>query len=160
MPGAGVRPYRSVLAAGLAGVAVAAAGCGGEDPPATDEQQVTGTLRTFLGGAADGDGDAACRMLTPAARRELTRLVARRAGTTGLAPATCAEAAGLVRAVAPPVLLTALRGARIERVLVRGSTASARVTDAGVGGFAAQRVLLTRTDEGWRIARAPGLLGR
>jgi hypothetical protein len=147
-------PRRSLAAACAAGAALA--GCGGGQPPSQSER-VTTVVRSFLTAQADGDGEAACALLTPAAQQRLVAVVARRAAGLGAAPGSCAEAVGLVRAVAPAKLLTAIRRAHVQRVAVQGDRATATVVDGQA--FPAQRAVLEQRDGAWRIAAVPSLIG-
>lgn len=151
----GGRPALVLIAAASLGGGLLA-GCGSSQPP-SDREQVTATLRTFLRAQSDGAGEQACAALAPAAQRQLVRFVTRRAGALGVAPTTCADAATLVHVVAPRALLQALRAARITRLAVRGSAATATVSDGA--SFPPQRVVLTRTGGRWLIARVPSLIG-
>lgn len=151
----GGRPAPVLLAAAALGGGLLA-GCGSKPAP-SDREQVTGTLRTFLRAQSEGAGEQACAALAPAAQRQLVQFVTRRAGALGVAPSSCADASTLVHVVAPPALLQALRTARITRLSVRGTAATATVSDGA--SFPPQRVVLTRTGGHWLVARVPSLIG-
>ncbi|WP_187368800.1 hypothetical protein [Baekduia soli] len=141
---------------GAISIAVAAtlAACGGHRP--SDQARVADVLHTFLRAQADGDGPTACAQLGAEGRADLVRVVARRAGAAGAAPASCEDAVGLVRLVAPAAFLEALRGADVGHVVVTGTTARAEVADGTQ--FPRQRVALAKREGRWRIVAVPGLL--
>lgn len=143
----------SAIAGLLAGIAV---GCGATHGP-SEQQQVSQVLRSYLHAQVEGDGTAACALLTPGGQRELVNLVVRSAN--GLIPVrpSCPEAVVLVRAVAGASLLSALGSARIERVPVTGSRADAVVADGT--RFPPQHVVLEKVGGSWKIASVPGLGG-
>ena len=121
-----VRMYALVASA----AAIAIAGCGGSSTGArlSEASEITSTLTTILTSLAHGDGTAACRLMTPSARR----IVVRSPATNGAA--TCVAAVDSL----PPQLTGAtaheLENARVVDVHVVGTSATARV--AGATGHA------------------------
>ena len=134
--------------------ALAVTGCGGGQAP-SDPQQVTQALRSYLRAQTNGDGMSACALLTDAAQQQLIAAVVNAAKGALPTRPSCADAVGLVRAVAGSDFLRALSSARIERVQVRGARASADVIDGTQ--FERQRVSLQKTGGLWRIAGVPAL---
>jgi len=141
-----------VLAVALA---AAVAGCGGAHKP-TDQQQVKDVLQSYLRAQVDGDGQAACSLLTAGGQRQLIALVVKAGKGVITTQPSCEDAVGLVRAVAGQQLLGSLRNARIENVQVSGPRATALVV---VGINTAQKVSLVKSGAAWKIAAVPGLGG-
>lgn len=70
---------------------------------------------------------------------------------------SCADAVGLVRAVAGAKLLNALSKAQIAHVQVQGNNATAEIIDGTA--FGQQQVSLQRSGSTWQIAGVPALTG-
>jgi hypothetical protein len=138
-------------------VGTVAAGCGGGDHHASDQQQATAVVRSFLQSLPAGDAATTCSMLTDEAQRRFVAFVGRRAAGAGPAPGTCEDAVGVVRIAVPKPTLSAISKARVERVAVHGNTATGRVVDGGA--FTAQRVTLAKHDGHWQISGVPTLIG-
>jgi hypothetical protein len=147
--------HRTLALAGL--LATVIAGCGGGAEAPSDQQQVTTTVRSFLQSLSVGDSRGSCAQLTAGARRGLVALVAQRARSIGAAPATCEDAVALTRVALPASTLTAIRGARVANVVVRGGGATCKVVDGDA--FPAQRVTLAKSPERWQISNVPTLVG-
>ena len=113
------RRTRTVLAVAL--VAGAAAGCGtGED-----RDQARGAAEALYAAVEAGDGQAACRQLSPQARQELE----------GQEQAECADA----------ILGLELTGVDVQRVEVFLNEAAVHLS----GG---ESVFLDETQQGWRVS--------
>jgi hypothetical protein len=142
-------------------VAAAALGaCGASHHAATgpsDQEQITQVLRSYISAQTQGDGHTACPLLTAAGQRQLQALVVKQAkGLLAVTP-SCQDAVGLVHTFAGAKLLSALGSARIERVTVHGTDATAEIVDGTT--FAPQTVSLMKLAGAWRIAGVPNLTG-
>jgi hypothetical protein len=126
---------RAPAAAALAAL-VALAGCGGGARQATPEDGVRAAARTYLGALAERDWARACRLMTPAARRDL-------ADDAG-APCPRALAAG--GADAAEELGSAQRDVPGAAVRISGATAS-----VGPLGSARQDLRLRRVAGRWLV---------
>jgi hypothetical protein len=136
--------------------AVIVGGCGGGHRP-SDRQLITQALHSYLRAQAAGDGQAACALLTEGVQRQLIALVVKAGKGLITTQPTCADAVGLVRAVAGAQLLAALGSARIQSVQVSGARATANVVDGSQ--FQPQQVALEKAGASWKIAGVPGLIG-
>lgn len=142
-------------------LAIIAVGCGATHKSSTtqpsDRARVETVLHSYLRAQSQGDGTAACALLTPAAQKQLIGLVVK-AGK-GLVPGTasCSDAVALVRAVAGTQLLSALQNARVAQIRVSGATATARVLDGAA--FKPQQVRFEEAGGSWKIAAVPTLGG-
>ncbi len=134
--------------------AAALAGCGGSTPP-SNQQQITGVLQSYLHAQVVGDGEAGCSVLTSTAQNQLISLVVKAGkGVITIRP-TCADAVGLVRVAAGASLLGALRSARVEKVQVSGTQATAKIVDGAQ--FPPQTVTLEKVGAAWKITGVPAL---
>jgi hypothetical protein len=124
---------RSVIAAGLAGAALA--GCA--NGRVSDQDTARGTVETFLAQCAAGRGTRVLETLNRPARTVLLNAGGTRAGCNAI----------LARG-ARPLSGDALRAATPRLTRFDGTTAEFAV-DAGAGGRA--RVVVSRGAEGWRI---------
>lgn len=149
------RPLAYGAAVLLAAAAAALAACGGgAKQPESDATKVERTIRTYLTAQVSGDGAAACAVLSPAGKRQLSAVVA--TASKGLATAPgCEEAVTLVRAAAGSELLGALGRAQVEHVAIAGDRATADVVDGAA--LARRPVALVRTGGTWLISGVPGL---
>lgn len=152
------RARKVLIAACLAGIMLGACGGSHGGPHgASEDQQISQVVRSYLSAQTQGDGQTACSLLTPGAQRQLEALVVKRA--KGLIPSrpSCTDAVSLVHSFAASKLLNALSTARIGRVNINGDTARARVADGTA--FVPQTVSLAKVAGAWRIAGVPGLGG-
>jgi hypothetical protein len=152
------RASKGLVAACLLGITLGA--CGGShgaSHAASNEQQISQAVRSYLNAQTQGDGQAACSLLTPGGQRQLEALVVKRAN--GLVPSqpSCTDAVSLVHSFAGSKLLNALSTARVGGIKLSGDTATALVADGTV--FAPQTVSLVKEAGAWRIAAVPGLGG-
>jgi hypothetical protein len=119
-------------------VALALAGCGGGDRPrATPADGVRAAVRAYLGALAAHDWPRACRLMTPAARRELA----------DAAGAPCARALEAAGAEAADELASARREVAGANVRISGAAAS-----IGPLGTAQQALRLRRVGARWLVA--------
>jgi hypothetical protein len=129
---------RPASAATVAALAVAIAGCGGADPPrATPADGVRAAVRAYLGALATRDWQRACRLMTPAARRDLA----------DAAGAPCARALAAGGAEAADELASARRQVAGADVRIRGAAAS-----VGPLGGAQAQLRLRRVGGRWLVA--------
>ena len=113
------------MALALGCAAVACGGCGAEPD---DEERVAAAAEAFYRAVATGDGENACRQLTPSTAETLEREE----------QALCAEA----------VLEVSLSGP------APASTATVYITSARVRMDSGDVAFLDETEEGWRVAAA------
>jgi hypothetical protein len=114
-------------------------------------------LRSYLRAQTNGDGQAACSLLTAVAQGQLENLVLQAGKGLVTTRPSCQDAVGLVHAVAGANLLDALSKAEIAQVRVQGDSATAEVSDGTA--FPQQHVSLQRSDGNWKIAGVPALGG-
>ena len=122
--------------------AMAFAGCSAGS--ASDVEQIKKLVGDYSRALADGDGDGACRMLTPKARADIVRANSRFGVTR------CEDVAELFHAEGSPEELRELRSIEIGSVRVRGD----RATGRPVGLHALERTgdtRLRRIDGRWLI---------
>jgi hypothetical protein len=131
---------------GWAIAVVALAGCGGSDDPpeptGSDREQVETVVMRYLEGLLDGDGDAACDQLTPAAQDQFATISGSDSCTDGV------EKFG-------QLVEDDLGGGdpRVVNVTIRGAKAEARVA---AGDKPTQTPALLEKAEGtWRISGFP-----
>jgi hypothetical protein len=118
-----VRLARAITLASLAVIAAlpAATGCGGDDPDASDEEQVRLVVQAYGDAIAAKDAETACQFLT--------------------------DDPGCVQATEEEISKGAPFGGdfgRVRSVRIEGGTARVDFIDRGF-------VVLSRTDGGWRI---------
>lgn len=111
-----------VLAA-LASIAVIA-GCGGSSG-GSDNQQITTAIRAYLGGIANHNGQQSCSQLTSVAGKDL--LDAANQQDPQLKAKSCADVLNTIDGLLSSADKTRLRTAKIVKVKVSGSTATASV---------------------------------
>jgi hypothetical protein len=116
-----VEPSRIARVCAFALAAAAAAGCG----TATDRDQARAAAEALYGAVEAGDGQEACRQLSPQARMELE----------GQERAECPEA----------ILGLELTGSEAERVEVF-------LNEAAVHLAGGDTVFLDETQQGWRVS--------
>jgi hypothetical protein len=150
-----VRTHPVLAAAAALAATAAPVGCGGAK--ASDTEQVTQTIRTYLEAQAGGDGQRACPQLAPTAQRQLVAVTVKLAkglAGTGIA---CEQAVSLIHGAAGARVLRGLASARVADVKISGGHASADVLDGTQ--VPRQRVLLEKIDSTWKITEVPGLPG-
>jgi len=130
---------RRASAAALAGtVALGLSGCGGGDHARTTPADgVRAAVRAYLGALARQDFAGACRLMTPAARRDLA----------DAAGAPCARALAAGSGDAAEALASARREVAGANVRIRGAAAS-----LGPLGPAQRALRLRRVDGRWLVA--------
>ena len=144
---------RAITAAALAALAIAACGSRG-----SAEAEVTKSVRNWTAALSEGDGEAACDLMTAAGRAELARFAAVFAKT---APAAdCASNLRRFHAKLSPQVQRQTTDADVAAVRVDGDVATVRMEDGGPA-----RIRLRReggewhVDEafrrGWRLVGAP-----
>ena len=148
-------------------------GCGGgEEEPASDEEQVTEVVETFVVAMADGDGGTACPLLVPEVREEMTSFVGFapwERGDDG-EPVDCEDAFPEMRSLIGEIdeelgggdLLDAMKFASIEEVVVRGDEAEVTLeSEDFVAGPQAVRLVRAEPAGGsgaaWLIEELPGI---
>jgi hypothetical protein len=122
----------------------AVAGCGGsDDQPTGDREQIEATVSAHYGAMAEGDGEEACRHMTPAARENMA---------TAFGTPSCEEAIELVGEAieADREGRRALSEMRVESAEIEGS--KARVRLAAGERRAPAPVPMEETGEGWKVA--------
>lgn len=150
---------RATLALAVAAGLLALAGCGGDDP--SDEEQIAATVRGFLTDVyRDGNFEAACERLAPAAQGDLVNGL--RQGLPNEPVGDCEDAlttlqsfggldviAGVTLYVDAPRYTSAVAPdeQRIGGISIDGDKARARV------GENPQMVQLRRIDGEWKVAR-------
>jgi hypothetical protein len=132
---------RAAAAAALA--AAVLAGCGGGG----DREEVRETVQAYLDSFVKGDAAKTCSLMTDATRRQFVK------GARSLTPTNdCATATVAVRAAAGRKAIAALRDAKISKVRVQGSTASAKLKASSGESVAT----LTKQGGEWKVSSAPG----
>lgn len=136
------RAFTVGLAAAIAAVGVACGGSGEEDEQADAVSQV---YTSYIEAVKDGDGRAACALLTPARQRQAAESVAvgSRAKLKGL---NCRQA--ISRGTLPQIQQVE---PNLEDIQVNGNRASG--LDPGEGLIGPQRVFFRRTGGEWKISR-------
>jgi ketosteroid isomerase-like protein len=125
-------------------LAAALGGCGGESDPDAARKAVSDFSKAF----AAGDGDRACKLLTPDAQAEFVKRV------KALTKASdCPAALRRVSQAAGSQVTGAFRTAKVSDVQVKGSSATAKLT----AGKATTTVGLAKSDGKWRLTGVPGL---
>jgi hypothetical protein len=111
---------RRLGCASLVAVAVAlgAAGCGGSG----DDQAVKQTMQRFLGAIGRGDGKAACALVTPAGQAALAQQIA--ALTHATRTVSCQLILTEIAKLLPPAAKQGLESVRVQKVTVKGNTAT------------------------------------
>ena len=115
-------------------------GCGGG---ASDNSKITSTIKSYLTAVANGNGQAACAELTPAAAQQV------RQDATSLGATGCADAINRVSA-SIGAAKQALLKAKITSITITGSTATAQLQ----GGTRAPK--LQKVGGRWLIAGGLG----
>lgn len=131
-------------------VVLAVGGCGDDG---ADEQRSTGpseeyrvarAIRAFVVGVAEGDGAAACRVLTPQRRAEVTARLAR---------ATCEQAIVAQGRATSEQDLRRLGRSRVTKVDLDGREGRAAVATPGRTAVPEEHtVQVSKTAGGWKIA--------
>jgi hypothetical protein len=134
-----MRPLRCLL------VLTVLAGCGGSDPKSgSDREQVEQTIKGYMNGLADGDGEQACGHLTESAQGNIA--------TAGGAN-SCQEAVDGLKDALPDDDRQKLRAVRVTEARIDGSTAEARISTGSE--TPPDPVPLEKTGDGWKIAGFP-----
>jgi hypothetical protein len=137
-----LRRVATSLCAGLV-----ALGCGNDEAPKPDREQVRDVVHAFFRDAADGDGEAVCGALTGVGRAQ----AAGRGQIIGRPPVPVSEERCIERdartATVSQDLPEVVDALRIERVRVHGRTATAYVC----GGALCTPQTLRHTNRAWRV---------
>jgi hypothetical protein len=127
---------------------IAASGCGSE--PQSDAKAAPGAVAKARTGLLEGDGKKACDQFTEPARRQLTATLAAIAGGSVLVP--CAEVAGSVKRLIPPLDRRRIENLGLQLSAIQGSTAIVQVQgDPSIPG-AGLTVDLQKRDGRWLIS--------
>jgi hypothetical protein len=131
----------SLVAVGLVGVvAVAVPACG-----SADEAAIASTVERFYSAASEGDGEAACRQLTPAARAPVSGL-------------DCESSINQLGQLGGGTAERRLASVEVSDVRVRGDNATARARIPTQTPMTLQlekvreRTFKWKNDEEWRIS--------
>lgn len=128
---------RSVLVPMAMAAGILLSACGGSG----DTNQVTNTIRSFLSDSANGDGSAACGLLTQSQAQQYIKAAA------GLGPTTCVQVIQYLARTNPNPRARAEKQARqtaVVKVRVNGTTATARVYG--------RKVQLTKAGGRWLLS--------
>ncbi len=135
------------LAAGLAAIAILAAGCGGSSsssPQGKQEQAIAQVWKTYVESVKSGDGKTACQQLTPTFQRQAANLVTPkdRAKLKG---------AGCPQAVEQGTIRAAFRNYEpsLEQIVINGDRANG--FQPGEGALGPEKVLFQRLGGNWKI---------
>jgi hypothetical protein len=134
------------LAAAVA-AAGAAAGCGDSNESQNDKRvdAIAQTYKTYIEAVKQGDGKAACELLTPAFQRRAGSSVAV-GSRSKLKGAACPKA--IAQGTLPQIQQVV---PNLERIEVNGDRASG--FDPGEGLIGPQKVLFKRLGGDWKISR-------
>jgi hypothetical protein len=102
------------------------AACGGTSAGA-DEQGVKQSMQRFLAAIGAGNGTAACQLVTPAGQQALAQQIATL--THASHKVSCEVIITDIAKLLPPGIKTGLQNARVEKVTIKGGTATVRGTD-------------------------------
>lgn len=118
---------RRLGCASLLAVALAVAGCGGTG----DDQAVKRTMQRFLAAVGRGDGRTACALLTPSGQAALATLASQIAPALTSAPhtASCQLILTAIGSRLKPATKQGLESAQVQKVTVKGNTASVLSSD-------------------------------
>jgi uncharacterized protein YgiB involved in biofilm formation len=139
--GRGRRARRLGLAACGALACAALAACG-----SSDSDGVRDTVRSYLQAVLDGDGKAACGLLSADASRAFVQQVASRTNTHDCATAFSREAATLTSSQK-----AVYRSAVLQQVTVTGADATATVKFSDT----TTKISLSKVGGDWRITTGP-----
>ena len=131
--------------------ALTTVGCGGDDSGQTreragpsEEYRVARVIRTFVVGVYDGDGDAACRVLTPQRQREVTARSRQR---------TCEKAIAAQSLEMSDKDLDRLGRSRATKVDLEGARGRAQIATPTANGRREQHTVSVVKDAGaWKLA--------
>jgi len=144
---------RSAMATAFATAAFA--GCGGdgdgngesrEPRPGSAQAAVRSVVADYVKALGKGDADVVCASLTDQGKRALAGFV-----PSGQEGASCNDVVAVITR-----RNVAVRRARVDRISVMGSRATARIRSSDPRYESG--VLLTNVDGQWRIAYPPGLV--
>jgi hypothetical protein len=138
---------RATANALVATAALLAAGCGGNGDKTSDQKQVTKAVTDYAHAFGRGDGAKACSLLTPSARAAFVKRISTLVGTDD-----CAEAVEKLQGVAGPTVTGPFERATVNSVQVDGDKATANLVAAGHP----EQINLERSDDRWRLTKAPG----
>ena len=135
------RRTSSTALALLAGVSLAAAGCGGSDAK-SDDEQIRDTVSAYASAFADGDGTKVCERLTERAQKE----VIAQGKALGGNFTTCEQTIKQLTSVISGADKKALRDIKVTKITVDGDTATLQ---AGAGNSATTR--MRKVDGEWLV---------
>ncbi len=119
------------------------AGCGGSSGGGSSPTQ---TVKTYLDAVANGNGGAACAVLTPSLQTRVVKL----AKNQGTKVSSCSALFGMVKAHLTPAERNKFLDAKISTGSETGSTARVRVSGA------TDEPVLTKTGGRWYISGGVG----
>jgi hypothetical protein len=133
-------------------VALTIAGCGGQGSGASDVAKVKQTLLREFAAVANGDGATACSLATASGRAKLQSAVP---------GASCEEVVKVAAQRLPGSVKEGLLTAKVNRVTIRGETATVQDADitssrGSLAGFlqpgSAPTTLTKQSDGSWKIS--------
>ena len=123
-----VRAFLTIL---LAASALTVAACG-----ESEEDKAKSSVEDYLKAVENGDGDKACGLVTAQTKKRIER-----------SGRKCGETISSLNQGPGKTLLTALKGAEVENVKVKGDTATAQIKLKGL----TQTVDLQEEDGKWKL---------